>query len=91
MPGMPMPAPRNLATAAVLTGEAENGVAHFADDVIGARGELGAESDLLKKLAVGGDCRDAKVGAAEIDSDGKIWHEGEDYQNSGVYFWHSGQ
>ena len=77
MPGTPIPAPRNAPGAAVLLGQAVNGVTHFADDVIAARGALGAEGDLLKKLAVGSDGRDAQVGAAEIDSDGEIRHKAE--------------
>ena len=69
-----MPAPTNLPLAAVLIGEAMNGVAHFADDVVAAEGDLDAESDFFEKLAVGADGRNAQVGAAEIDSNGKIRH-----------------
>jgi hypothetical protein len=49
-----------------------NGVAHFADDVVAAQSDFHAEGDFFKQLAVGGDGCDAQVGAAEIDSDGKI-------------------
>ena len=71
------------AAAAILLGQAVNRVAHFADDVVAAEGDFDAESDFFEKLAVGADGRDAQVGAAEIDSDGKIRHDGEEYQNCG--------
>ena len=68
------------AAAAILFGQAVNGVAHFADDVVAAESDFDAQRDFLKKLAVGADGCDAQVGAAEIDSDGKIRHDGEEYQ-----------
>ena len=60
--------------AAILFGEAMDGVAHFADDVVAAKGNFDAKSNFFQKLAVCADGRDAQVGAAEIDSDGKIRH-----------------
>ena len=63
-----------LSAAAILLGQAMNGVAHFADDVVAAQGDFYAESNFFEKLAVGADGRNAQVGAAEIDSDGKIGH-----------------
>ena len=75
-----MPAPTNLPLLAILLGQAVNRVAHFADDVVAAESDLYAKCNFFQKLAVGADGRDAQVGAAEIDSDGKIRHGGEDYQ-----------
>ena len=69
-----------LAAAAIFFGQAVNGVAHFADNVVAAESDFDAQSYFFEKLAVGGDGRDAQVGAAEIDSDGKIRHDGEEYQ-----------
>ena len=68
------------AAAAILLGQAVNRVAHFADDVVATQRDFYAKCDFFEKLAVGADGRNAQVGAAEIDSDGKIRHEGEDYQ-----------
>ena len=67
-------------SAAILLGEAMDGVAHFADDVVAAESDFDAESNFFEKLAVGADGRDAQVGAAEIDSDRKIRHDGKEYQ-----------
>ncbi len=62
------------AAAAILLGQAVDGVAHFADDVVAAEGDFDAERNFFEKLSVCADGGDAQVGAAEIDSDGKIRH-----------------
>jgi hypothetical protein len=58
----------------ILGGEALDGVAHFGDDVVTAESDFGAEGNFFEKLAVSADGGDAEIGAAEVDSDGKIGH-----------------
>src|SRR5579863_7716434 len=65
---------KEFSRLAILGGEALNGVTHFGDNVIGSESGFGAEGDFFEKLAVAGDGGDAEVGAAEVDSDGKIGH-----------------
>jgi hypothetical protein len=48
--------------------------------VIPAKGNFDAERNFFKKLAVGADSRNAQVGTAKIDSNGKIGHGGKGYQ-----------
>ena len=79
------------AAAAILIGEAVNGVTHFADDVVAAQRDFYAECDFFEKLAVGADGRNAQVGAAEIDSDGKIRHGQKGIRKSTIHVWHPGQ
>jgi hypothetical protein len=57
-----------------LGGEALDGVAHFGDDVVTAESDFGAEGNFFEKLAVSADGSDAEIGAAEVNSDGKIGH-----------------
>ena len=40
IPGTPMPAPTKRSGAAILLGQAVNGVAHFADDIVAAQATL---------------------------------------------------
>jgi hypothetical protein len=42
--------------------------------VVTAESDFGAEGNFFEKLAVSADGGDAEIGAAEIDSDGKIGH-----------------
>ncbi len=51
--------------------------------MVAAKSDFSAERHFLEKLAVAAYGGDAQVGTAEIDSDGEISHEGEDYQNRG--------
>ena len=47
------------------------------DDVVAAESDFGPESNFLEKLSLAAHGGDAKVGTAEVDSDGEIRHRGE--------------
>ena len=63
--------------AAMLIGETLNRVTHFIDDTMRA-GSTCAHADFFQHAALGGDGRYAQVGAAEIDGNGEVGHNGRE-------------